>query len=35
MSLLLYAQSIGLVVPPTVLRRLAALIFPASDGDER
>jgi hypothetical protein len=34
MSLLLYAQSIGLVVPPAVLRRLAAAIFPPSNGDE-
>ena len=35
MSLLLYAESIGLVVPPAVLRRLADTIFPASDGGER
>jgi predicted nucleotidyltransferase len=35
MSLLLYAESIGLVVPPAVLRRLADTIFPASEGGER
>ncbi len=32
MSLLLYAQSIGLVVPPATFRRLATTIFPAEEG---
>jgi predicted nucleotidyltransferase len=33
MSVLLYAQSIGLVVPPDVLRRLATAIFPVPEGE--
>jgi predicted nucleotidyltransferase len=33
MSLLFYAQSIGLVVPPATLHRLAALILPTPEGE--